>query len=89
MATTLPNISDVPTLPGLLLLKNLYGDFPNFLRETAAEYGPIVRFRGRLRLSRQDVYFVNEPAAIEEVLATKGTSFCKSRGARRLRQIVE
>jgi cytochrome P450 len=88
MATTLPNISDVPTLPGLLLLKNLYGDFPNFLRETAAEYGPIVRFRGRLRLSRQDVYFVNEPAAIEEVLATKGTSFRKSRGARRLRQIV-
>jgi cytochrome P450 len=70
------------------LLKNLYGDFPNFLRETSAAYGPIVRFRGRLRLSRQDVYFVNEPGAIEEILATKGTLFRKSRGARRLRQIV-
>jgi cytochrome P450 len=88
MPPTIPSVPDVPTLPALLLLKNLYGDFPNFLRETSARYGPIVRFAGTLRLTRQNLYFVNEPAAIEEILVSKGTAFEKSRGARRLRQIV-
>jgi cytochrome P450 len=79
----------VATRPAREMLRNLYGDFPNFLRRVAAEDGPVVRFHGSLPLLRKrDVYFVSSPSAIEEVLATKGPSFRKSRGARRLRQIV-
>jgi len=89
MVATEPGRHDVVTLPAIQMLRHMYGDFPNFFRRTSAEHGPIVRFHGNLPLPRrQDIYFVNEPAAIEEVLATKGTSFRKSRGARRLRQIV-
>ena len=80
-------MADVPTLPSIRILAGFYGDFPAFLREASAKHGPIVRFRSMF-FRRPDVYLINDPAAIEEVLVTKGGAFEKSRGARRLRQIV-
>ena len=75
----------IPTLPALRLLASVYGDFPAFLLETARRHGPIVRFRG-LRAPARDMYLIAEPTAIEDVLVTKGSSFEKARGGRRLRQ---
>jgi cytochrome P450 len=89
MVATQPGARDVPTLPAREMLRNLYGDFPNFLKRVATEHGPVVRFHGNIPvLQKRDIYFVSSPSAIEEVLASKGPSFRKSRGARRLRQIV-
>ncbi len=83
--TSVPD--DIPTLHAFRLLTAVYGDFPAFLLRIAREHGPIVRFRG-LRSPRRDIYVITEPSAVEEVLVTKGSSFEKARGPRRLRQIV-
>ena len=47
----------------------------------------MIRFRGVAGIVR-DLYFVSEPAWIEEILVSKGSSFGKARGTRRLRLII-
>lgn len=75
-----------PTLPGLRLIRmqQRYRELPSFFSNVARTHGPIVRFKNLW----SDVYFVNEPAAIEEVLVTKATSFRKGRGTVRLRRLL-
>jgi cytochrome P450 len=75
-----------PTLSGLRLIamQQKFVELPAFFTRISREYGPIVRFANLW----SDVYFVNEPAAIEEVLVTKATSFRKGRGTVRLRRLL-
>ena len=75
-----------PTLPGLRLIRmqQRYHELPSFFCDIARTYGPIVRFKNLW----SDVYFVNEPSAIEEILVTKAVSFRKGRGTVRLRRLL-
>jgi cytochrome P450 len=75
-----------PTLLGLRLIRmqQRYYELPAFFTGIARTYGPIVRFANLW----SDVYFVNEPSAIEEILVTKATSFRKGRGTVRLRRLL-
>lgn len=75
-----------PTVPGWKLQRRGFVDLPDYLRETSAALGPIVRFARALIVS--DVYFVNEPAAVEEVMVSKAASFVKGRGTVRLRRLL-
>jgi cytochrome P450 len=58
--------------------------FPIFFRTTAERYGPIASSRVGLRR----FYYVNEPAAIEELLVTAGRSYVKGRGTQRLERLL-
>jgi cytochrome P450 len=75
-----------PTLSGLRLIRmqQAFTELPAFFTGVTRSHGPIVRFASFWN----DVYFVNEPAAIEEVLVTKATSFHKGRGTVRLRRLL-
>ena len=75
---------EIPTLSGFVLRGTPYADLPEFLRTTAAERGPIVRFH----FPWTDLYLVNDPATIERVLVSDATSFRKGRGTRRLRRLL-
>ena len=75
-----------PTLPGLRLIamQQNFHELPAFFATVSQRHGPIVRFKNVW----SDAYFVNEPAAIEELLVTKATSFRKGRGTVRLRRLL-
>jgi cytochrome P450 len=57
---------------------------PAFFRATVDRYGPIASFR----IARRRFFFVNDPAAIEELLVTRGRSFVKGRGTERLGRLL-
>jgi cytochrome P450 len=57
---------------------------PAFFRSTVERYGPVASFR----LGRRRFYFVNDPAAIEELLVTHGRSYVKGRGTQRLERLL-
>jgi cytochrome P450 len=69
-----------PSLPGFTLAMRSFLTLPEFLLSVRQEHGTFVRFRNPGR----SVYFVSEPALVEEVLVTKGGSFMKARGTQRL-----
>jgi cytochrome P450 len=80
-----------PTCPGppsrfeaLTLFRRPFGTLPGYLLDLAQRYGPVTRLRGTLT----DLYLLDDPDLIEEVLAGKGRSFEKSRGAKRLRPLL-
>jgi len=75
-----------PSVPGWLLQRSGFTNIPAVLQKATAEHGPVVRFRNALVL--RDVFFVNEPAAVEEVLVSKAASFVKGRGTVRLRRLL-
>jgi cytochrome P450 len=58
--------------------------FPAFFRSTAARFGPIASSL----VGRNRFYYVNEPAAIEEVLVSSGRSYIKGRGTQRLERLL-
>ncbi|PYP82936.1 MAG: cytochrome P450 [Blastocatellia bacterium AA13] len=62
-------------LPGGFLL-SVAGDPLSFLMEQAREYGDLVYFK----LGREQVYFINHPDYIRDVLVTHSRNFTKSRG---------
>ncbi|HLG15462.1 MAG TPA: cytochrome P450 [Blastocatellia bacterium] len=62
-----------PVLGNLLSFRR---DPLGFLSALAREYGDIVR----LKFGRQDVYLLNHPDYIRDVLVTHNTNFIKSRG---------
>jgi cytochrome P450 len=58
--------------------------FPVFLREVASEYGPVVAFRVPWRR----FYFVNDPAAIKDLLIAHQHDLIKSEGSRAMRALL-
>ncbi len=58
--------------------------FPTFLFEVTREYGPVVNFRVPWR----NFYFVNDPAAIKELLVTNQHNLVKSEGTRAMRALL-
>src|ERR1051325_908867 len=48
----------------------------NFLLNAAAEYGDLVHFK----FGPQDIFFINHPDTIRDVLVTNNRNFTKSRG---------
>ena len=57
---------------------------PEFFRDVTARYGPIASFR----LGRRRFYFVNDPAAIEELLVGNPRAYVKGRGTQRLERLL-
>lgn len=55
-----------------------------FLRRTAREYGDLAFFR----LGNQNVFLINDPELIREVLVERQATFTKSRGLRRARSLL-
>src|SRR5580658_388890 len=68
---------------GMLPAHGMSG-FPVFFRRVAERYGPIAS----ARVGLQRFYYVSEPAAIEELLVTKGRAFVKGRGTQRLERLL-
>ena len=58
--------------------------FPQFLAELETQYGSIAMFRVPWRR----FYFVNDPAAIKDVLVTQQHAFVKSEGTRAMRELL-
>lgn len=59
-------------------------EFPTFLDELQQQYGPVAAFRVPWRR----FYFLNDPAAIKEVLVTQQQQFVKSEGTRAMRELL-
>lgn len=59
-------------------------EFPTFLADVSREFGPVTTFRVPWRR----FYFVNEPAAIKDVLVTHQHDFTKSEGTRAMRELL-
>ncbi len=59
-------------------------EFPVFLGEVDRQYGPVSSFRVPWRR----FYFVNDPAAIKDVLVTRQHDFIKSEGTRAMRELL-
>jgi cytochrome P450 len=59
-------------------------EFLRVLRHLSHAYGPISHFQ----LFTRHFYFLDDPAAIEELLVTKGRDFVKSRGAESLKRLL-
>ncbi len=79
-----PQTPPIPTLPGFVLTRVPFAKLPEFLRGISAKHGPIVRFRYPTR----SMYFIDDPALLQEVYVTKGASFKKGRGTQRLRRLL-
>ena len=59
-------------------------EFPAFLRDVSRAHGPVTSFRVPWRR----FYFLNDPAAIKDVLITHQHAFVKSEGTRAMRQLL-
>jgi cytochrome P450 len=59
-------------------------EFPAFLNDLAQAYGPVSSFRVPWRR----FYFLNDPAAIKDVLVTQQHAFVKSEGTRAMRELL-
>jgi cytochrome P450 len=59
-------------------------EFPVFLFDVSREYGAVSSFRVPWR----QFYFVNDPAAIKDVLVTHQHDFVKSEGTRAMRELL-
>lgn len=59
-------------------------EFPRFLEQMQREYGAVSSFRVPWRR----FYFLNDPAAIKDVLITRQHDFIKSEGTRAMRELL-
>ncbi|MBS1831186.1 MAG: cytochrome P450, partial [Acidobacteria bacterium] len=66
------------------MLRHFRKDAPGFLLETRERYGDVAF----LRLSGQDVYLLNHPDYIRDVLVTNQTNFTKSRVLERSKRML-
>jgi cytochrome P450 len=57
---------------------------PDFFRSTTARYGAIAS----MIVGRRRFFFINDPAAIEDMLVTHGRSYVKGRGTQRLERLL-
>ena len=78
-----PGPGSVAAFRGMLPAKGTSG-FPAFFRAATERYGPIASSR----VGRNRFYYVNDPAAIEDVLVTAGRSYQKGRGTQRLERLL-
>ena len=78
-----PGPSGLAAFRGMLPARGTTG-FPAFFRAATERYGPI----SSSKLGRQRFYYVNEPAAIEDLLVTAGRSYVKGRGTQRLERLL-
>jgi cytochrome P450 len=78
-----PGPGTVEAFRGMLPARGMTG-FPVFFRNAIDRYGPIASSR----IGLQRFYYVNDPAAIEELLVTGGRSFVKGRGTQRLERLL-
>jgi cytochrome P450 len=81
-ARTIPGPGRWATLRGLLPVP--FRRFPDFLRAATERYGNVVAFS----LPWRSYVFVNEPAAIKDMLVTQQHAFSKSLGTRVLRLLL-
>src|SRR5262249_53333814 len=65
-------------------LRHLRRNPMDFLLEAAREYGDIVYFK----LAVQDVYLINDPELIRDVLVTNSKNFLKSRGLQMAKSVL-
>ena len=79
-----PQSPPIPTLSGLILLKQPFSSMPTFLRGISAKYGPIVRFRYPWR----SMYFVDDAEMLQDVFVHKAADFKKGRGTERLSRLL-
>jgi cytochrome P450 len=78
-----PGPSGLAAFRGMLPAREMAG-FPRFFRAATERYGPIVSSKvGRTRF-----FYVNDPAAIEDMLVTHGRSYMKGRGTQRLERLL-
>jgi cytochrome P450 len=82
MSARIAGPSMVATLRGLMPVP--LRRFPVFLRDMTARYGNVLAFA----LPWRSYVFVNDPAAIKEILVTQQHSFSKSLGTRVLRLLL-
>lgn len=82
MRPRIPGPSTIATLRGLLPVP--FRRFPTFLRRLTASYGNVVAFA----LPWRSYIFVNDPAAIKDILVTRQHAFSKSLGTRVLRLLL-
>ncbi|MBD5635236.1 MAG: cytochrome P450, partial [Candidatus Eremiobacteraeota bacterium] len=73
-----------PTIGGYSLFTRPFTTLPEFFLSTTRAYGSFVRFKNPFR----NIYFVTEPAYVEEALVTKSAAFMKGRGTQRLRRLL-
>ncbi|MFN2448593.1 MAG: cytochrome P450 [Candidatus Baltobacteraceae bacterium] len=59
-------------------------EFPTYLFDVSQAYGPVCTFRVPWRR----FYFLNDPAAIKDVLVTQQQHFTKSEGTRAMRELL-
>ena len=74
----------IPTLSGLILLRQPFASMPAFLRGISQKYGPIVRFRYPWR----SMYFVDDSAMLQDVFVNNAADFKKGRGTERLSRLL-
>jgi cytochrome P450 len=73
-----------PTVAGYSLFTRPFTTLPAFFLAATATHGSFVRFKNPFR----NIYFVTEPAYVEEALVTKSAAFMKGRGTQRLRRLL-
>ena len=83
MTTFPPGPSGFAAFRGMLPAKGTTG-FPAFFRAGTERYGPIFSSQ----VGRQRFFYVNDPAAIEDLLVTEGRSYAKGRGTQRLERLL-
>jgi cytochrome P450 len=78
-----PGPSGLAAFRGMLPAREMRG-FPHFFRATTDRYGPIAS----AKVGRTRFFYVNDPAAIEDMLVTHGRSYMKGRGTQRLERLL-
>jgi cytochrome P450 len=71
-------------LAAFSLYRRPFGTVPGYLLALVREFGPMVRLRGPV----SDLYLIDDPQLIEDVLVSKARSFRKGRGVSRLRRLL-
>ena len=81
MATPVPEHK--PKFPGENILRMRPNPMP-FLMKLAKDYGEIVTFK----LGRQQIYLINNPDYIKQVLVTQNQNFVRGRGGQQLKRLL-
>jgi cytochrome P450 len=83
MASFPPGPGPLAALRGMIPRGDM-NRIPAFLRATSERYGPVSSFP----VAGRRFYFVNDPAAIEDLLVGNPRSFVKGRGTQRLERLL-
>ncbi len=84
MTTALTHPSGPKSIWPFAILREFRKDAPGFLLKIRRQYGEIAF----LRLAAQDVYLINDPEYVKEVLVTQQGNFTKSRVLQRAKRML-